>query len=132
MQDKSFARRHSKAAAISRMFLTLSRIFANTYPHNKNVGHLLPEILVIMAIRINDERKRKPISQAQIARVTDIPRSNVRRIMPSLVKVGVIDRQDGGYVGNVAFLRKRIKAHYFQRVLAVVRRCARELEALDD
>ena len=127
MTDHVYARRHSKAAAISRMFLTCCRAMATAYPHQKNVGQLLPDLLVIMAIRVNDERKRKPITQSQIARVTGLPRSNVRRILPVLLDVGVIDESGEGYTGNVNFLTKRIKARYFQAVLKAVQRCAREL-----
>ncbi|MEY9428164.1 putative transcriptional regulator [Bradyrhizobium ottawaense] len=126
--DKEYARRHTKAAAVSRMFLTCTRAMSRAYPHQKNVGQLLPDLLVIMAIRVNDQRRRcKPISISQIARVTGLPRTNVRRILPLLLKVGVIDKSDDGYVGDTAFLRKRIKARYFQAILKAVERCAREL-----
>ncbi|MBR0753472.1 helix-turn-helix domain-containing protein [Bradyrhizobium jicamae] len=131
MQDKAYARRHSKAAAISRMFLTLSRIMSRTYPHQKNVGQLLPEILIIMACRVNDERKRPPASFSQIARITGMPRTNVRRLMPSLIAAGVLEKSGSGYIGSPAYIRSRINARYFRRVLIAVQRCARELEALE-
>ena len=128
MRSAELEARRRAAAIASRMFLACCRSFLVGYNRRKNIARVLPEMLLIMAIRENDVRGRPPISANKIAKKTGVPRANVRRGLTYLIKHGIIEVEGKGYVGVDSFLEERLRAPYFQHVIAAIRAAAHMLE----
>jgi hypothetical protein len=131
MRKPELEARHRASAVVSKMMLICCRSLMTGYTgRRKNIGKVFPEIMVAMAIRVNDDRRRKPISNNRIARVTGLPRANVQRCLKPLIEHGMIEKSGLGYVGSDGYLEARLRARYFKRVIATIDIAARELQHL--
>jgi predicted Rossmann fold nucleotide-binding protein DprA/Smf involved in DNA uptake len=120
--------RQRAAAVVSRMLLICCRSMRKSYDRQGNIAAVFPEMLVILAIRINDNRHRPPISAKKIAKVTALPRANVQRWLSILIDQGVVVRSETGYIGDPNYLEVRVSAHYFERLIRAIRSAALMLE----
>src|SRR5262245_17261206 len=116
MRSAKLTRRLRAATVVSKMELIIYRAMLIGYDrHDKNLAGLLPEIAVVMIIRINDDRGRPPISASKISKKLRMPRENVRRWLRQLEKHGVITKSGRwGYVGNDDYVEARLHAAYFR------------------
>lgn len=129
MRTPDLEERHHASAVVAKMALILCRLMLRGYTRkNKNIGSILPELLVVCAIKINDDRNRPPLSANSIAKRVGMPRANVRRALDQLVKAGVTKRVPGGYVNDDDYLRARKDAAYFKRIVLVICAAASELK----
>ena len=124
------ARRHAAAVA-SKMLLICCSAMLDGYSRQKKIAAVLPEMLVIMAIRVNEDEGGPPISVSRIATSIGMPRANVRRSLAHLIKHGVIEQSGKGYIGADAYLEARLRAPYFLRLIAAIRDAARELDGFE-
>lgn len=129
MRTPELEKRHHASAVIARMLLTCCRAMLQGYDRQKNIAAVLPELLVAMAIRINDDEGKPPISINAIAANTGLPRTDVRRWLVPLIRQGVIVKSGGGYIDNDAYMQERADAPYFKQIVAAIREAA---EALQD
>jgi DNA-binding MarR family transcriptional regulator len=127
MRTEKLEARSRASATVARMFLECLQAMMGDFEHT-NVSAVLPELLIAMVIRLNDERGRPAISLSQITRETGISRRTVQRHVDRLVKRGVVIRKDDGVSGNDAYLETRIDAEYFRRIVRAIRTAARLLE----
>ena len=93
-----------------------------------NLAMTVPDMLIAMVIRLNDDQGKPPISISEIERMTGISRRSVRRHIEQLVERGVVIRSDDGVVGSDAYLLARLDAAYFKEIVQAVRDAAKELE----
>jgi CRP-like cAMP-binding protein len=128
MRTPELAARHRASSVVSRMLLICCRSAHKGYNRNKNLAVVFPEMLVIMAIRSNDQRERMPLSANAIAKATGLPRANVQRWLPEMVAAGVIERRGRGYIGCDDYMQARLHAQYFRRIVRAIRAAARALE----
>jgi predicted transcriptional regulator len=94
----------------------------------ENFSMTLPDMLIAMVVRLNDDQRKTPVSISEIERMTGISRKTVRRHVRQLVERGVVIREDDGVVGSDAYLLARIDAAYFKEIVAAIRDAAKELE----
>lgn len=95
-----------------------------------NIAATLPELLIAMVVRLNDDRGDPPVSISEINRITGISRQTVRRHIARLVARGVVIREDDGILGNDAYLFERIDAPYFKEIVRAVLEAADQLRAM--
>lgn len=95
----------------------------------KNIAAILPEILTIMAIKVNDDLHQPPMSANEIAKAINLPRVNVQRGIAELIAQGVIEKRERGYVATDDYMMPRMDAPYFKRIVSAIRSAARELES---
>lgn len=110
--------RRRASVIVSKLMLICSAALVEGYVRkDDHIAGLYPEILVAMAIRVNDSKRGcKPMSILAIAKATRMPRTNVRRFLVLLVENQVVAKSGNGYVGHDGFLRDRINARYFKRM----------------
>lgn len=98
----------------------------------KHLGAVFEELLVALAIRVNDDFGAPPITASDIARHLGVPRSNVRRCLDLLIDEGVIRKEgEHGYRGELDWLAARIDAGYFRKIHDAIIIAADQLKALD-
>jgi hypothetical protein len=113
--------RARQSAIVSRTILVIFKELRQAYrPHEKNIGRLFQQLLVAMAIRLQDERHRSPTSISALSRIACLPRSNVARAVKALSHAHVIKKQGNGYIGDGSFLLSRLEARYFKRILGAI------------
>ena len=127
MRSPAMAARHRASASVARMMLVCFRAMTGDFAA-KNIAAMMPELLIAMVVRVNDESGLMPISISSIARLTGIPRRSVTRRIERLIQRGVVLQKDGGITGNDGYLKARIDAAYFRMVVEAIRNAARELE----
>jgi hypothetical protein len=129
--DAALAKRHKQSAIIARLTVACFVAMRSGYPR-KHIGAVFEELLVALAIRINDDLGMPPPTASDIAKHLGLPRSNVRRCLDALISEGVIRKEaDGGYRGELDWLASRIDAEYFLKIRDAVITAADELKALD-
>jgi DNA-binding transcriptional ArsR family regulator len=129
--DAALAKRHKQSAIIARLTVACFVAMRSGYPR-KHIGAVFEELLVALAIRINDDLGMPPLTASDIAKHLGLPRSNVRRCLDALISEGVIRKEaDGGYRGELDWLASRIDAEYFLKIRDAVITAADELKALD-
>jgi IclR helix-turn-helix domain len=129
--DAALAKRHKQSATIARLTVACFVAMRSGYPR-KHIGAVFEELLVALAIRINDDLGMPPLTASDIAKHLGLPRSNVRRCLDALISEGVIRKEaDGGYRGELDWLASRIDAEYFLKIRDAVITAADELKALD-
>jgi predicted transcriptional regulator len=128
MRTPEMEARHQASAVVSRMMLICCRAMLVGYSRGKNIAAVFPEMLVVMAIRSNDDRSSRPISISGIARLTGLPRANVQRSLALLVQHRVVKRSGNGYIGDDSYLEARLHAPYFKRIVRAIRAASRELQ----
>jgi predicted transcriptional regulator len=122
-----FAARRRASTTVSKMMLICCRNLVRAYRPG-NIATVFPELLVSMAVRVNDQRRgNKPISIIAIARITGMPRANVQRFLKHLVRHGVVEKRDGGYVSCDDYLRQRLGARYFVHIIRAIRATEKDL-----
>ena len=130
MRTPQLEARHHAAAIVSQMLLICFREMLGGYNRQgKNVAAILPEILTIMAIKVNDDLHQPPMSANEIAKAINLPRVNVQRGIAELIAQGVIEKRERGYVATDDYMMPRMDAPYFQRIVSAIRSAARELES---
>jgi hypothetical protein len=127
MTSKELEMRRRASVVVSKMMLICVKAMIEGYVRHDNIGAIFPEILVAMAIRVNDDRHAKPMSIMRITKVTGMPRANVQRFLKPLVRNQVVAKCGGGYVGHDAFLQARVNARYFLHMIAAIRAAAKAL-----
>src|ERR1700739_2277320 len=127
MRTPELEARHRASAIVSRMFRTILRAPMGNFAAS-SISAVLPELLVAMAIRLNDGEGKPPTSLSEIARMTGIPRPTVQRLFQRLIERGVVLGTDGGIAGNDQYLLERIDAEYFKDAVIAIREAAKELE----
>jgi IclR helix-turn-helix domain len=129
--DAALAKRHKQSAIIARLTVACFVAMRSGYPR-KHIGAVFEELLVALAIRINDDLGMPPPTASDIAKHLGLPRSIVRRCLDALISEGVIRKEaDGGYRGELDWLASRIDAEYFLKIRDAVITAADELKALD-
>jgi hypothetical protein len=129
--DAALAKRHKQSAIIARLTVACFVAMRSGYPR-KHIGAVFEELLVALAIRINDDLGMPLLTASDIAKHLGLPRSNVRRCLDALISEGVIRKEaDGGYRGELDWLASRIDAEYFLKIRDAVITAADELKALD-
>ena len=129
INDPALARRHRQAAILSRMMLAVIGSLHSAY-RRKNVGAVFPELMISMVIRINDDEGKPPLHINTLAKLVKMPRSNVRRALEYLIVVGLVKKQNDGYVGDLDFLKARLNPPYWLDALAAIETAADELRKL--
>lgn len=128
MRSPELEARFRASAAVARMTLTIFRGMSSDFGH-RNIAASVPDLLLAMAIRLNDFEGLPPLSISELHRITGIPRQTVRRKIDRLVRRGAVVRTDGGITGTDSYLQDRLKADYFMEIVAAIRAAAEELEA---
>ena len=127
MRTPELEARHRASAIVARMYLrTLTAIMGDL--SRDNLALTVPDMLIAMVVRLNDDQGKPPISISEIERMTGISRRTVRRHIEQLVERGVVIRSDDGVVGSDAYLLSRLDAAYFKEIVQAVRDAAKELE----
>ena len=72
MRTPELEARHHAAAMVGRMLLILSRSMLVGYSRGGNIAAVFPELLVVAAIRANDDRRKPPISINRISKLTGL------------------------------------------------------------
>lgn len=127
MRTPELEARRRASAIVARMYLrTLTAIMGDL--SRDSLAMAVPDMLIAMVVRLNDDQGKPPISISEIERMTGISRRTVRRHVEQLVERGVVIRSDDGVVGSDAYLLARIDAAYFKEVVQAVRDAAKELE----
>ena len=129
MRTPELEARHHAAAMVGRMLLILSRSMLVGYSRGSNIAAVFPELLVVAAIRANDDRRKPPISINRISKLTGLPRANIRRAIAQLIKHGVIEKSGGGHIGVDGYMQPHTGACYFKHMVAAIRATARELDS---
>ena len=130
--DAALAKRHKQSAIIGRLTVACFVALRSGYAR-KHLGAVFEELLVGLAIRINDDLGARPLTASDISRHLGLPRSNVRRCLDVLVGEGVLRKEaEGGYRGQLDWLASRIDAEYFLRIRDAIVIAADELKALDE
>src|SRR5258708_834258 len=127
MRTPELEARHRASAIVAQMFLSCLRAMMGDF-EKVNISSVLPELLIAMVVRLNDDGNKPAISLSEISRIVGIPRQTVRRHVEQLVKRGVVIRTDGGVVGSDTYLFERIDAPYFKDIVAAIRAAALALE----
>jgi hypothetical protein len=129
--DAALVKRHKQSAIIARLTVTCFVAMRSGYPR-KHIGAVFEELLVGLAIRINDDLGMPPLTASDIAKHLGLPRSNVRRCLDALIGESVIRKEaDGGYRGELDWLASRIDAEYFLKIRDAVITAADALKTLD-
>ena len=129
--DAALANRHKQSAIIGRLTVACFVAMRSGYAR-KHLGAVFEELLVGLAIRINDDLGMSPLTASDIAKHLGLPRSNVRRCLDALIEEGVIRKDDEcGYRGELDWLASRIDAEYFIKIRDAIITAADELKALD-
>lgn len=119
--------RRRASAIIARMYLrTLTAIMSDL--SRDSLAMTVPEMLIAMVVRLNDDQGKPPISISEIERMTGISRRTVRRHVTRLVGRGVVIRSDDGVIGSDNYLMARIDADYFKEIVRAIRDAAKALE----
>lgn len=126
----ALAKRHTQSAIVSVMMISIIASVRRAYQRKRNAGSVVEEILVAMAIRQNDEANGAPLTVSGIAKMLNVPRSNVKRATDDLIGVGMIRKEGAGFVGNLAYLEARLDADYFKDVLAAILKAADALRKI--
>jgi biotin operon repressor len=92
-----------------------------------NIGKALVQWYVSMALRILS-KGGAPVAISQIARMTGLPRINVKRHLDALAKFGVVIADDGHYRTNLNYVDTRGDA--FAQMIEAVYAAADALRAL--
>jgi len=131
--DAALAKRHKQSAIIGRLTVACFVALRSGYAR-KHLGAVFEELLVGLAIRINDDLGARPLTASDISKILGLPRSNVRRCLDALVGEGVLrkEAERGGYRGELDWLASRIDAEYFLRIRDAIVIAADELKALDE
>jgi hypothetical protein len=127
MRTPELQARHRASAVVCHMLLILSHSMLQGYSRNRNIAAVFPEMLVVAAIRVNDDQGRPPISINRIAKVVGLPRQNVRRAIAQLIKHGLVQKSGNGYIFCDSYVEARLRARYFRRMVAAIRAAAHEL-----
>ena len=130
--DAALGKRHKQSAIIARLTVACFMALRSGYAR-KHLGAVFEEVLVGLAIRINDDLGARPLTASDISRILGLPRSNVRRCLDALAGEGVLRREaEGGYRGQLDWLASRIDAEYFLKIRDAIVIAADELKALDE
>ena len=107
--DAALAKRHKQSAIVGRLTVACFVAMRSGYAR-KHLGAVFEELLVALAIRINDDLGMPPLTASDIAKHLGVPRSNVRRCLDVLIGEGVV-RKNGerGYRGELDWLAARIE-----------------------
>jgi hypothetical protein len=129
--DAALAKRHKQSAIVGRLTVACFVAMRSGYAR-KHLGAVFEELLVALAIRINDDLGMPALTASDIAKHLGVPRSNVRRCLDVLIGEGVV-RKNGerGYRGELDWLAARIDAEYFLKIRDAIITAADELKALD-
>jgi hypothetical protein len=123
-------KRHRQSAVVSTMFLTVSAAMRKAYRRKKNLGALFEEMLVVMAIRKNDDGLGNPLTIACLAKILNMPRSNVKRAAEALVGEGLIRKEGAAFVGDLEYLAANQEAEYFKVAVSAILEAADTLRKL--
>jgi len=124
-------KRHKQSAVVARLTVACFVAMRSGYPR-KHLGAVFEELLVALAIRINDDMGARALTASDISRYFGLPRSNVRRCLDVLIGEGVVRKEgERGYRGELDWLASRIDAEYFVRIRDAIITAADELKALD-
>ena len=121
MRTPEMEERHHASAVVSRMLLICCRGMLRGYSgRGKNIAAVFPDLLTVMAIRVNDDRRLRPITPTKIAKASGLPRETVRRALLHLCKHGVIVKVGSGYIGNDAYMQARKDADYYRYIIRAI------------
>ena len=127
MRTPELEARHRASAIVARMYLrTLQAIMGDLA--RESLATTVPEMLIAMVVRMNDDQEKPPISISEIERMTGISRKTVRRHVNRLIGRGVVIRSDDGVRGSDDYLMARIDAAYFREIVEAIREAAEALE----
>jgi CRP-like cAMP-binding protein len=128
----SISKRQRQSAVMSAAILVMFREMCEVYrPHEKNIGRKIQELFVLLAIRLQDgSRRTKPLSTRQISRMTNLPRSNVQRVLQRLAHERLIVKTDEGYEGDDNYLLANLEARYHRRIMGTFLGAANQLRRL--
>jgi predicted DNA-binding transcriptional regulator len=127
MRTPELEARHRASAIVARMYLRTLTAVMNDLSRD-SLATTVPEMLIAMVVRLNDDQGKPPISISEIERMTGISRKTVRRHVNRLIGRGVVIRRDDGVIGSDAYLLARVDAPYFKEIVQAVRDAAKELE----
>jgi biotin operon repressor len=127
MRTPELEARHRASAIVARLYLRTLKAMMGDFAR-ENFSMTLPDMLIAMVVRLNDDQRKTPVSISEIERMTGISRKTVRRHVRQLVERGIVIREDDGVVGSDAYLLARIDAAYFKEIVAAIRDAAKELE----
>jgi DNA-binding MarR family transcriptional regulator len=120
------AARRKQGAIVARLLVVISTTLAREY-RRKHVGAVFGEILVAMAIRQNDYESGKPLTISCIAKILNMPRSNVKRATTILMARGVIVENNGTFTENPAFVAGRMDTECARTIIAAILKAAADL-----
>jgi hypothetical protein len=124
-------RRARRSAIVARLTLTIFREMTRDFGHN-DLAECVPDLLISMAIRVNDEDGHAPIALKQLERFTGISRRTVGRRINSLAKRGAfIFEEDVGVYGNDAYLEARMEADFFINIMLAIAEAEEALKKID-
>ena len=132
MRTPEMEARHHASAVVAQLVLIICRGMLRGYSgRGKNIAAVFPDLLTVMAIRVNDDRRMRPTTPTKIAKATGLPRETVRRALLHLCKHGVIVKIGAsGYIGNDAYMQARKDADYYRHIVNAIIAAARELSKL--
>jgi hypothetical protein len=129
--DAALHRRHKQSAIVARLTVACFVAMRSGYAR-KHIGAVFEELLIALAIRINDDLAMQPLTASGISKYFGLPRSNVRRCLGVLIDEGVVRKEgERGYRGEREWLASRIDADYFLKIRDAIITAADELKALD-
>lgn len=130
--------RMQQAAIISRLMLFLLHTAKRSYRSGENVGAVIAEIMVGMAILVDQQDERGPADINRIMRATGLPRNTIRRALKSVIEHGGVVKVDGDgingtnrYATNVDFIEQRVDASFWRRYNRGICFTSRKLGALE-
>ena len=121
------AKRQKQSAIVCRMMLTILKAAHKNF-HTKHLGAMFEEYLVGMALA---QAEGVPMTIAEIARVLNMPRSNVRRGLDALIGFGMCLRVERTFTINPAYYAERVDVDYILTIQEAIAVAARELAKMD-
>jgi hypothetical protein len=118
--------RRAQAAIVARLWVTICLAFAREY-RRKHIGAIFTDILVGMLIRQNDDDGKPPLSISCIAKILNMPRSNVKRATDALMSQGVIISHEGAFTENEAFIAGRLDSNCAATIIGAILKAADDL-----
>lgn len=131
-RSRALDRRARRSAIIARLTLTIFRNMTGDFGL-RNLAACVPDLLISMTIRDNDEAGLPPISFSEISRLTGISRRTVGRRIDRLEARGAfIHEEDVGAYGNDDYLEARLHADFFMNILQATAEAAEALRKIDE
>ena len=130
MRTPELLARRLASAAVAEMMLDCFIALLDGYENGEVI--MRPEYFVAMVILEAEEiLMLPPINKTDIAKRLRTSRQNVSNWIVPLIKRGIIEEADRGYIMSDEFFIKRHRAPYHRRMIQAIRLCTAKLDGYE-